>query len=299
MSDVMPGSAPVRSMPQDLIRWLPVFFGFIAMYAPVYFHAAKNFWSGDSDTHAPVVLAVCGWILWTNRSLLLQSDDRPSPVWGGLFFAFGAIVYVMGVAANVEIFKLGSVVPVLAGLVVGLVGFPVARKLWIVFLFLLFTVPLPGFILEGLTSSLKEGISVAVEQVLYRLGYPIARSGVTLSIGNYQLLVADACSGERSLYSLTALGLLYIYLMKHGNWVRSVLLMASVLPITFLANSLRVMALVLITYHLGDAAGQGFLHEFAGMVLFAVAMGLFFLMDTLLGKFFPAAPRPEKADAAT
>ncbi len=144
-------------------------------------------------------------------------------------------------------------------------------------------VPLPGVIVDALTNPLKRHVSEIAEFLLYAVGYPIARSGVTLTIGQYQLLVADACSGLHSLYSLSALGLLYLYLMQHKSVLRNVVIGAAILPIAFGANVIRVMFLVLVTYHFGDEAGQGFLHGFAGMVLFVAALALLFALDSLMG----------------
>jgi exosortase len=146
-----------------------------------------------------------------------------------------------------------------------------------------FLVPLPGILIDALTGALKRNVSEVAEYLLYAAGYPIGRSGVTLMIGPYQLLVADACSGLHSLYSLTALGLLYMYLIKHASLWRNVLLGAAILPIAIGANIIRVIFLVLVTYHLGDEAGQGFLHGFAGIVLFLVALILLFVLDGALG----------------
>jgi exosortase/archaeosortase family protein len=90
-----------------------------------------------------------------------------------------------------------------------------------------------------------------------------------------------------SIYSLSALGLLYLYLMRYRNWLRVGVLLASIVPVAFLANIVRVLILVLVTFHMGDEAGQGFLHGFAGIVLFIVALGLFFGLDKLLELLSP------------
>src|SRR5699024_5357964 len=121
-----------------------------------------------------------------------------------------------------------------------------------------------------------------VVELLYDVGYPISRNGVVLTIGQYQLLVADACSGLHSMYSLSALGTLFMYIMARPSKLHNAIMLASILPIAFLANIVRVIALVLITYHLGDGAGQGFLHGAAGMVLMLVALVGFFALDALL-----------------
>jgi exosortase B len=157
------------------------------------------------------------------------------------------------------------------------------RAMWFALFFVIFMIPLPGFFVDALTNPLKRHVSEIAEHLLYAIGYPIARSGVTLTIGPYQLLVADACSGLHSLYSLSALGLLYLHLMRHTSFIRNAILAACILPIAFGANIVRVMFLVLVTFHLGDEAGQGFLHGFAGMVLFVAALLLLFVIDGALG----------------
>jgi exosortase len=118
--------------------------------------------------------------------------------------------------------------------------------------------------------------------VLYAAGYPISRTGVILSIGQYQLLVADACSGLHSMFSLSALGTLFMYMMARTSRLHNAIMLAAILPIAFVANIVRVIVLVLVTYHLGDEAGQGFLHGTAGMVLMLVALGILFALDALL-----------------
>jgi exosortase len=150
-------------------------------------------------------------------------------------------------------------------------------------MFLAFMVPLPGFIRIPLTGPLREYVSVIAEVGLRALDYPIARSGVILNIGPYQLLVADACSGINSMFALMALGLLYLYLMRYRSMWRNGILLTSILPIAFAANIVRVVTLVLVTYHFGDAAGQGVIHGLSGIGLFIIALLMLFSLDAALG----------------
>jgi exosortase B len=147
---------------------------------------------------------------------------------------------------------------------------------------MIFMVPLPGVLVAAVTMPMKIAVSTVAESVLYGLGYPIARTGVILQVGQYQLLVADACAGLHTLFTLEALGLLYLNLMRHESLFRNLTLAILIIPISFLANVIRVMVLTLITYHFGDEAGQGFLHGFAGMVLFLSALLLIMGVDSLL-----------------
>ena len=122
------------------------------------------------------------------------------------------------------------------------------------------------------------------EQLLYAAGYPIARNGVMLTVGQYQLLVADACSGLNSMFSLSALGLLFMYVTARTSIFHNAIMLVSILPIAFAANIVRVLVLILITYHFGDAAGQGFLHGAAGILLLIVALSILFLLDGALAR---------------
>jgi exosortase B len=158
--------------------------------------------------------------------------------------------------------------------------------------FMLFMVPLPAALVDAVTQPMKLAVSVVAANFMYALGYPVARSGVILQVGQYQLLVADACAGLHTLFTLEAMGLLYLNVVRHSSALRNVLLAMLVVPISFAANVLRVMVLSLITYHFGDAAGQGFLHGFAGIVLFLSALLLIMATDSLLRVLFVRSPPP-------
>jgi exosortase len=151
--------------------------------------------------------------------------------------------------------------------------------------------PLPFVMVLAVTTPMKAAVSMAATQLLGGLGYPVGRSGVVMTIGQYQLLVTEACAGLQTMFTLEAMGLLYASLMNHPSTLRNLLLSALVVPIAFSANVVRVVVLALVTYHLGDAAGQGFLHGFAGMVLFSVALAFIMGADNLLGRLL--ASRPE------
>jgi exosortase len=146
-----------------------------------------------------------------------------------------------------------------------------------------FTIPLPGSFVDAATGPLKQWVSVCAEHSLAWMGYPVGRSGVMLTVGNYQLLVADACSGLHSMFTLAAMGSLVLYLKARNSKLHNLVMLGLIWPIAFAANVIRVLILVLVTYHLGDEAGQGFLHGAAGVVLIVVALLSFIAVDALLG----------------
>ena len=139
-----------------------------------------------------------------------------------------------------------------------------------------------GLLVAALTLPMKTAVSYVTDQLLFYAGYPVARTGVILQIGQYQLLVADACAGLQTLLTLEALGLFYLNVVRHTSAFRNVVLALLIVPISFTANVIRVVTLTLITYYFGDEAGQGFLHGFAGMMLFLSALLLTFSIDSLL-----------------
>lgn len=267
--------------------------GLIVLYVPTYKMLADGLWNTDEQAHGPIVLIVSLFLIWQKRDVFMTdasatlSRTAIQTLSGWALLIIGLLAYVVGRSQDILLFEVGSQVPVILGTLLITLGMRSARALWFALLFLLFMIPLPGFIVDATTGPLKQYISIIAEQVLYFFQYPIARSGVTLTIGPYQLLVADACSGLHSMFSLSAMGLLYLYLMQHTSATRNVILIAAILPIAFVANVIRVMVLILVTYHLGDEAGQGFLHGFAGIMLFIIALLFLFALDGVLGFILP------------
>ncbi|MEO6747847.1 MAG: exosortase B [Caldimonas sp.] len=256
--------------------------GYAVMYLPVYWWASGSIWQSDEHAHGAIVLAVVVWLFWTLRNEIAEAPARPAPWLGVPVFGFGLVMYIVGRVFSISIFEMGSQILVIAGALLLLKGPAALRAAWFPVFYLVFMIPLPGVLVDAITGPLKQWISTIVVSILYAVGYPIAQAGVILSIGQYQLLVADACSGLHSMFSLAALGTLFMYIMRRPSRLHNAIMLASILPIAFIANMCRVIVLVLVTYHLGDEAGQGFLHGAAGFVLMLVALAAFFTLDSLL-----------------
>lgn len=292
-------AAPLNPADNQSAPWLIALAGYAVMYLPVYWWATTTIWQSEEHGHGPLILAVLIWLFWTLRKPLLLAATEPSSKLGWPVFAFGILIYLLGRVFSISIFELGSQPFVVAGALLTMKGVPVLRIAWFPILYLVFMIPLPGVFVDAVTGPLKQWVSVIVEGVLYAVGYPIARTGVTMTIGQYQLLVADACSGLNSMFSLSALGTLFMYIMARKSVVHNAVMLAAILPIAFAANIVRVITLVLITYHLGDEAGQGFLHGAAGMVLMLAALSCFFLLDWLLNLALTPRENSTTLDQAT
>lgn len=272
-------------------EWGPVLAGLLLLYVPTAHSLATRLWVLDEQGHGPIILAVTVWLAW-QRWFALQSASGPRrEVLGGVLLVIGLAAYAVGRSQQLDFLEAGSMIPVIAGTLLVMRGFAGLRAMLFPLFFLLLLVPLPHMLVQVLTGPLKAGVSHVAELVLHGAGYPIARSGVILTVGQYQLLVADACAGLSSIFTLEALSLVYLNLMRYTSTARNVVLALLAIPIAFVANVVRVVVLILITYHLGDEAGQGFMHYAAGMTLFVVAVFLLFGADRLLGRIPALAER--------
>jgi len=287
VNSVLPMSRQLRLEGNAARAWLIALAGYAAMYLPIYWQAAGGIWQSDDHAHGAIVLVVVLWLFWSLRAEISLAPSSPRPWLGSVLFGLGLLLYVAGRAFGISIFEMASQIFVVAGGLLLLKGGAALRAAWFPVFYLIFMIPLPGLLVDAITGPLKQWISTIVVSVLYAVGYPIAQSGVVISIGQYQLLVADACSGLHSMFSLTALGTLFMYIMGRKNRLHNGIMLASILPIAFVSNIVRVIVLVLVTYHLGDEAGQGFLHGAAGMVLMLVALAAFFALDSLLTALLP------------
>ncbi len=284
--------------PSRHFGWWALLSALAVVYLPVFVGLFRTLWATDQNAHGPIVLAVSLWFLWF-KVRQVQAEGvavSPSPVLGWIVLLAGVALFVVGRSQDIHLFQTGSLVPVLIGLTLLFYGRSVLRALWFAFFFMCFMVPLPGSVVDVLTQPMKLAVSWGAQHLLHALDYPVGRSGVVLTVGQYQLLVADACAGLNSLFTLEALGLLYMNVMRHESVARNAILATLIVPISFCANLIRVVVLALITFHLGDAAGQGFLHGFSGMVLFITALLLIMAVDGLLQRMTSLGqPRSEGA----
>lgn len=260
--------------------------GLAALYVPTIVDFMHGPWRGDRNSHGPIVLALSAWYFYfQTRRLAAQGEGfqpRPAPVPGWALVVLGLGAYVLGRSQSLALLEMGSLLPVLLGFALILLGPGIARHYWFAFFLLLFAVPLPASIVDVITQPMKIAASWGAEHLMYWLGYPIARAGVILQIGPYQLMVADACAGLNSLFTLEALGLLYMNVVRHESVFRNITLAVLIVPISYCSNVIRILILALLTYHMGDDVGQGFMHEFSGMALFLTALMLIVAVDSLL-----------------
>jgi exosortase len=260
--------------------------GCAVLAMPTMLQVATETWSTEQGGHGPLVFATGLWALW--RELKgKQLDWRPGKPHIGLpllVLALGLFI-VARITGVLEVEAFSMYGALVAGAYL-LFGPAVMRTIWFPLVYLAFTLPPPDTVVAAVTQPIKIAISSWAVSLLHIIGYPVASSGVTIQIGQYQLLVAAACAGLNSIVTLTALCLFYVYLRHRSNMMAFVVVSLAAIPVAIISNFVRVLALVLITYHFGDAVAQGFVHDFAGLLMFSVALLTIFGIDQLASPLF-------------
>jgi len=281
------GNKPTHINIKALYPWLITLAGLCFMYVPTFMDLFREFWGRDEHAHGPIVFAISLWLLYRKWPEMLEArNGQKNSSVGWPILIIGLLFYIVGRSQSIILLELGSLIWLLVATGLILLGTRSVKVIWFPLFFMLFMIPLPGPVVTAVTMPMKIAVSYVAEQILYLMNYPIARNGVILQIGQYQLLVADACAGLHTLLTLESLGLLYLNLVRHESLARNLILVLLIIPISFTANVIRVMVLTLITYYFGDEAGQGFLHGFAGMVLFLSALMLIIGADALIRTLF-------------
>lgn len=279
---VGPPAADRLVSPANLIFAL----GLAALGLPTMIEVARVSWSTEQGGHGPIVLATGIWLL-IRELKAAKPERRPGSLVTSLLLllpllALFMLARITGVL-EIEAFAMYG------ALITGgylLFGGAVLRAIWFPLVYLAFTLPPPDTVVAVVTQPIKIAISAWAVSLLHLLGYPVASSGVIIQIGQYQLLVAAACAGLNSIVTLGALCLFYSYLRHRANVTAFVVLALAAIPVAIVSNFVRVLVLVLVTYYLGDSAAQGFLHDFAGLLMFAVALLTVFAIDQLATPLF-------------
>ncbi|SOB81082.1 exosortase [Sphingomonas guangdongensis] len=245
---------------------------------------ARVVWSTEQGAQGPIILMTGLWLLTIEAIPVLRSGI-PQPGRRGLVAAWlvaSLLPYAIASMLGVVWLQWAATYSALVAVGYAYAGGQVLKRLWFPLFYLLFLIPPPYSVMLALTRALKLWISSAAVEILTLFGYNVASSGTTLFIDQYELLVAAACAGMNSLFSLLAIGLFYIYLRHRSEWRYAVVLAALVIPIAIAANLLRVILLLLITKYLGNQVAQGILHDAAGLSMFMLALLLLIAIDAAL-----------------
>lgn len=230
-------------------------------------------WNNDDDMgHGFFVPLVALYIVWQMRNSLLSIQPKPSWV-GLLFLAWGALQMALGMLGAELFLQRTAFLVSLVGAVVFLGGWTMLRALQFPLCLLVFMIPIPAVIYNQVTFPLQLLASRVAEQALTLVGIPVLRDGNVLELASQKLSVVEACSGIRSLLSLTFLSLVYGYFFEEHRLVMRWSLFLSTVPIAISANSFRVSLTGVLSEYNPELA-QGFFHSLEGWVIFVFALVL-------------------------
>lgn len=274
--------------PLDLATWVSwslAAAGFLLLFRSAMVDLVRLWWENPDFSHGFLIPPIAAWILWKDRAALRGSS--PGAAWPGLAVVLASILLFLGAsAAGVDFVQRVAMWGALVGGLLFLLG-----RAWIVRAafplgFLLLSIPPPSFLLTPVRVYLKEIVTRLASQILVALDYSAMREGNVLVVDAHRLEVADACSGIRSLMVILATAILLAYLCRAGFW-RGGLLALTGIPVTVLANLLRVLLVAVVLAATGHDLSLGLAHDLLGLATFALGLLMLFASWRLYAWVFP------------
>ncbi|MCK4622622.1 MAG: exosortase/archaeosortase family protein [Desulfuromonadales bacterium] len=246
-------------------------------------HGMVVVWDQDANySHGFIIPFVSGYLVWQKWGTVTSKSARTS-VLGLILMVFGLFSFLAGQVADEDFTMRVSMIIVFGGGLLFAFGREIFKEILFPYGYLFFMVPLPYVLYDNIAFPLKLLISKYSVLVMKAMSIPVLREGNVIHLVNTTLEVADACSGIRSIISLLALAAAMAYFTQKGWLKRSVLIFLA-LPIAVLANAIRVIGTGILASRFGPEVAEGFFHEFAGMVIFGMAMVMLVFSATILNK---------------
>jgi exosortase len=291
MSQVLEGAAvkPAKEPPlpkssiMPVWQWLAIVAVTGFLYYDIILKLVQNWYTDPNFSHGFLVPLFSGYVVWSNKDKLAAITPKPSVlgVFGILCGLSGLIVGTLGS----ELFVARtSLLFLIAGYVVFFLGWNYFRAVLFPWLFLFLMVPIPAILFNQITFPLQLLASQLASFLLPIFGVPVLREGNVIQLPAMPLEVAEACSGIRSLMSLTTLAIVYGFFLETKAWPR-VWLALSAIPIAVAANAFRIVGTGLMVQHWDPDKALGFFHEFSGWVIFIVSLALLFAVHSATRAF--------------
>ncbi len=227
-------------------------------------------WLRDEDySHGFLILPVSLYLIWRKRREIINKSVEPSSL-GLVFLSAWALLYLLGVGAEVSTFERLSIIVFLFGSILFIAGWNITRVVAFPIVFLIFMIPIPSEIYTVLTNPLKLFATTCSVNILHFFEIPALQEGNLIRLPNYSMKVVVACSGVRSLISVIALAFLMGYILFSSNMQRLLLLFFSI-PVSILGNVLRITITGILAYYLSSHPAEGCSHTIAGITTLALS----------------------------
>jgi exosortase len=263
-----------------LALWLPVLIAYGASLVWI----AESWWLPDSYfAHGPLVVLAAAVALWLRRKQLV---GRAGGVDGRAWWVLGPglLLHFAGAGLTIDSLSASSLVLSLPGLCWLGLGAGSLRALAPVLGLVPFAIPLPMFVSGQLAFELKEFAVEAGIAIANLFGAGAVRDGVHLRVPGQELplLVADPCSGLRSLVALLTLGYCIAFLFGSTRGAGRLLLLLAAVPLALGTNALRIGGVCLIARSQGVEFASTTGHEILNAGAWIVDLAGLLLLDRFL-----------------
>ena len=258
---------------------------FWLLYGAVVRHLVHDWMRDENYSHGFLIVPLALYFVWERRRRLAAVAVAPSNL--GLVIVLGSLGVLLAGVLGAELFLTRvSLIGLVAGSIVFLLGWRALRVLAFPVALLLLMIPIPALIFNQIAFPLQLLASQVGETALRTLDVPVLREGNVIVLANTSLEVAEACSGIRSLISLLTLGIVYGYFCDPRGGVR-IAIALSTIPIAIASNGLRVAGTGIAAHYIGPEAAQGFFHTFSGWLMFVAAFVMLFVVVRLILRLAP------------
>jgi exosortase len=256
---------------------------FAAAFGPTMVELVGEWIDRPEYSHGFLMVPVALWLV--KERWPTWNRENCAPGWGGIvLLVFGVVLLLLGEMKLTWFIKPIGLLFGLAGLIWAVWGRATLRHFGAVFVPLVLMYPLPGRVERALTVPLKQHAAFLSTGMLDLSGIPATLDGNIITLPGYgPMSVADACSGIRSLISLLSISVLACVFWDARIWVKALVLVAAV-PIALFVNAIRIWATGAITFWISPEAAKGLVHDFEGLVMFAIAAAMLGLWAFLLQK---------------
>jgi EpsI family protein len=252
------------------------------LYHTIFYNMSAQWYGDPNYSHGFLIPLVAVYFAWERREQLLALQTHPSKAGIGLL-GIGLVMFILGSVGAELYLQRTSLIVVIAGLVLLILGRDALRTLALPIAFLIFMIPLPAIVMNAIAFPLQMFAARTAAFWLYNFGIPVLREGNVIVLAEVTLEVAEACSGIRSLQALLAIGTVYAYFTQSDLWKRWTLVVLAV-PIAIAANAFRVSGTGVLAQYWGAEAAMGFYHTFAGWLVFVMTFILLFASGAVLSK---------------
>jgi exosortase len=273
--------------PQAFFSLGIMLFAVAILYFPILQNLAHDWNTNDNYSHGYFIPVLSIYIIYSFKDSLAKLPLSTN-IAGLFLFLLGLLQLIIAKAGSEFFLQRTSLILVLAGIVLFCLGFPFFKKLFIPIIYLIFMVPLPTIIWNKIAFPMQLFGSSLTEKVVAFMGIPIFREGNVLHLSNTTLEVIGACSGLRSLTTLFALSAIFAILSSHTT-IQKWLIFLAAAPIAIFANIVRLSVTALMASKYGGDVAQGFLHDFSGLLVFAVGVIMLVLVSNIIKNFSPQA----------